>query len=332
MSWQRHGSVLAWPRDWQRPNKTEEWAYERCLATLGRAPFLEVLCFPWATLIDLQRNRRHERANELLDALYWAPPRITLRRVTIMQHIWAKDMLPQLQMLGITDVYWSHATHDEFEWPGGIRVHAFPLYPACYGTGTDPSMTLPSEQRPYLYSFIGAYQPGLYLSKVREWIYSLPPQPDVYVRQRHEWHYEGQVYREQVKGRLESADAVAQRKTHEQEYRNLLEKSIFSLCPSGSGPNSIRLWETLGAGGIPVILSDQLRLVGCSEDWQAACVFCPESEDEVMALPDKLDRLRRDMRALLKMRTAAHNLWRKEIQELKLVVPADFIRLSSWGK
>ena len=43
-------------------------------------------------------------------------------------------------------------------------------------------------------------------------------------------------------------------------YNKLLLKSRYTLAPSGSGPNSIRFWEALGAGSIPVLLADTLEL------------------------------------------------------------------------
>ena len=43
-------------------------------------------------------------------------------------------------------------------------------------------------------------------------------------------------------------------------YNEVLLKSIFTLAPSGTGPNSIRFWEALGAGSIPVLLADTLEL------------------------------------------------------------------------
>ena len=46
------------------------------------------------------------------------------------------------------------------------------------------------------------------------------------------------------------------RKKNEEEYIRVLEESIFCICPSGSGPNSIRLWEAVEFGCIPVIISD----------------------------------------------------------------------------
>jgi hypothetical protein len=43
-------------------------------------------------------------------------------------------------------------------------------------------------------------------------------------------------------------------------YINIMRNSVFSLCPSGSGPNSIRLWEALAFKCQPLVLSDGLDL------------------------------------------------------------------------
>ncbi len=49
---------------------------------------------------------------------------------------------------------------------------------------------------------------------------------------------------------------VAQR----EKYLDLLSRSIFVLCPKGAGPNSIRTYEAMRAGAIPVIISDKLEM------------------------------------------------------------------------
>lgn len=41
------------------------------------------------------------------------------------------------------------------------------------------------------------------------------------------------------------------------EYRELLGRSAFVLCPRGHGPSSFRLFETLAAGRVPVVISDR---------------------------------------------------------------------------
>jgi hypothetical protein len=64
------------------------------------------------------------------------------------------------------------------------------------------------------------------------------------------WHYEDNVYGNDKTARF-SEDCY---------YKQMLMDSKFSLCPLGTGPNSIRLWESLSFGSIPVILSDKLIL------------------------------------------------------------------------
>ena len=60
-------------------------------------------------------------------------------------------------------------------------------------------------------------------------------------------------------------------------YNRLLLESCFSLCPSGSGPNSIRLWESLACGSIPVLLADTLDLP-YGIDWKNAIIFYQEKD------------------------------------------------------
>jgi len=61
------------------------------------------------------------------------------------------------------------------------------------------------------------------------------------------------------------------------EFFDSLVSSKFVLCPAGTGPNSIRLFECLKLGVVPVVISDQwLRPVG--PDWDRFCIFVKESE------------------------------------------------------
>jgi len=45
--------------------------------------------------------------------------------------------------------------------------------------------------------------------------------------------------------------------TNHARYADILRRSKFILCPRGSGTSSIRLFETLRAGRVPIIISDQ---------------------------------------------------------------------------
>ena len=76
---------------------------------------------------------------------------------------------------------------------------------------------------------------------------------------RESWHFEQAVYDQQILGAAPDDSEVQQFTLKAQEYAEVLAKTVFSLCPSGSGPNSIRFWESLRHGCIPVLLSDTWR-------------------------------------------------------------------------
>ena len=61
------------------------------------------------------------------------------------------------------------------------------------------------------------------------------------------------------------------------EYADLLANSKFILCPRGIGPSSIRLFEAMQAGRVPVIISDDwARPRG--PVWDELAVFVPEGK------------------------------------------------------
>jgi len=288
---------------WQQPNATERFAAES-LAAAGLALGQSYQAFPWATWIDHARRGCSPES----------PPPVSSDlggiRATVCQHIWALEYLELFQRAGITDLFWSHATQ-KLTHVEGIRLHPFPLYPVRCATHPPTQPLLPPSQRPLLYSFQGAYTPGLYLTPVRHWLLELPPRPDTQLERRQEWHYEQAVYREQVQGQPADAARHAQLTAEANAYATTLKRSCFALCPSGSGPNSIRLWEALGYGSIPVILSDRLQLPGPAELWHAAALMVPETQAAVAALPSQLEALASDPQRLLAMQQAGQQLWRR---------------------
>lgn len=288
---------------WQQPNATEAFAAS-CLAAAEPTLNQGYLAFPWATCIDRVRCG------------FSVSPPVPCgvdqlgASVTVCQHIWALDHLDLFRRAGITDLFWSHATQG-LQHVDGIRIHPFPLYPVRCATHPPASSLLAPSERPLLYSFQGAYAPGLYLTPVRDWLLDLPLRPDAQLERRSEWHYEQAVYREQVLGQSADEARHAQLTAEADAYASTLQRSCFALCPSGSGPNSIRLWEALGYGAIPVILSDQLQLPGPAQLWQAAALVVPETEAAVAALPGQLEVLASDPQRLLAMQQAGQQLWRR---------------------
>jgi len=71
-------------------------------------------------------------------------------------------------------------------------------------------------------------------------------------------------------------------------YQNAIEASKFILCPRGIGVSSWRIFETMRAGRVPVIISDGW-VPPDGPDWNACCIRVKESEI------DSLPCLLRDM-------------------------------------
>ena len=286
------------PLLWQQPNATEAYAAEHLEHVSG------YVAFPWASWIDRARRGSPPELPQLNSPSAHGP------RVTVCQHIWALEHLELFQQAHITDLFWSHACQGVTQ-ISGIRLHPFPLYPVRCATHPPTTPLLLSTQRPLLYSFQGAYAPGLYLTPVRNWLLELPPRADTRMERRQEWHYEQSVYREQVEGHSADAARHAQLSAEAAAYATTLQCSCFALCPSGSGPNSIRLWEALGYGAIPVIISDKLELPGRPELWNAAALIVPENQAAVLALPSQLEALTSDPKRLLAIQQAGQKLWRR---------------------
>lgn len=63
---------------------------------------------------------------------------------------------------------------------------------------------------------------------------------------------------------------------HRRAFINLLQASKFSLCPRGRSPSSWRLYETLRAGRVPVIISDAWMPPPINTPWDEFSVRVPE--------------------------------------------------------
>ena len=94
----------------------------------------------------------------------------------------------------------------------------------------------------YLYAFRGASSSWLRkkLFKIKHW------PDDVSIAQSNNYnHWSIDPLYRQTKDELQK------------EYALLLDESLFFLCPRGAGSGSIRLFEVMQAGRVPVIISDK---------------------------------------------------------------------------
>lgn len=305
------GNILAFDRDWQYPAITEQHAFHRLRALGGVPDGVTYLAYPWATLFDkIQKgalDTDHYRAQ--FETFCRHIPQDTIK-VTVCQHVKLKEYLSFFETSGVSHVFWSHATvFDVTNSAATPRLHPFPLFPV---QNTTPPPPVNNAPRPHLFSFIGARSDQYYLSPVRNWILdTLKDHPAGLIVGRKTWHYDKVVYDHQILGKaLEDQQDLVEVKASSQ-FRAGLERSTFSLCPSGTGPNSIRLWESLAAGAIPVILSDAYIPPGPREIWENAAVICAESETAVISLPDRLAKIAATPGKLRDMRRLGHLLWER---------------------
>ena len=88
-------------------------------------------------------------------------------------------------------------------------------------------------------------------------------------------------------------------------YAGVLAASEFALCPRGAGTGSIRLFEAMQAGAVPVAISDRYVLPD-GPDWDAFLVRLPERAVAEGNLPERLAPYRGRSR---EMGRAARRAW-----------------------
>ncbi len=170
----------------------------------------------------------------------------------VCQHIRFEVMIPLLKNMGIDTLFTPHAVlGKKYE---GITVVPFPHY-AVNGCG-------PAAHKDILYSFI-----GFDTHWTRQKIFTPPQQPNIIIKRRGRWHF---------------SNSQAVRTQEKKEYQDVLSRSRFSLCPRGTGPSTVRFWESLQAGAIPVLISDATALP-TNFDWERCVIRIAETD--VMRIP-----------------------------------------------
>ncbi len=70
------------------------------------------------------------------------------------------------------------------------------------------------------------------------------------------------------------------------EYFDTVLNSCYTLCIRGNGNWSVRLWETLACGRIPIFVDTDCVLPEAGIDWKELCVWVDERE--LASLPERL--------------------------------------------
>ncbi len=189
--------------------------------------------------------------------------------------------------VGVTHLFWCHKVIGQDFIPGApdIKLLSFPLYPVNY---LDSLPSSKNEPR-YLYSFIGAEAKDFYLTNSRNLIEKhLKNDERSLIEIRKNWHFNQIVYDHQIRKSNNSNTEALINDDHSQAFLSSLGNSLFILCPSGSGPNSIRLWETIASGRIPVVLADTYEPPCDSDLWNLSTIVIKEDEESIISIPDRL--------------------------------------------
>lgn len=161
---------------------------------------------------------------------------------TICDHISFERIIDKMVSIGIKVLFISHLTTEE-------RARKITLKPMPQW----PMRTDKPAEKTMLYSFIGFVSHPL-----RKTLLNMQHPTGCVIKERPSWYFEDRKH-----------DANNQ-------YVKALSNSRYSLCPVGSGPSTIRFWESLVAGAIPVLISDKIKLP--EHDWENCIVRVPEGK------------------------------------------------------
>lgn len=187
---------------------------------------------------------------------------------------------------------------------------------------------IPKVNPEYLFSFRGAFN-GL---PVREQLADLDASSARIVDTSAEANY----IREHAPDAYDDPD---RKDNLQRRYGNLLQNSTFVLCPRGLAPSTVRIFETLKAGRIPVIIADDW-VPPEGPDWNACSVRIPEGE--ISTLPERLSTVEEQAPAMGEQarttweewfapEVSFHRIvnWCLDIQEERSL-PESLLRLTAW--
>jgi WD40 repeat protein len=228
---------------------------------------------PWASIIDKSINIKIL----LIELLKYID--LKKKYITCCQHISFRRIIPVLKILNIKTLYTPHKIKNE-DMINDINISPCPLYAVNLEDNNRNiefrDINYIDTKRDILYSFMGGYQ-NFYLTNIRKRIFEIKHPKNTFIKHTGDWHFNSIVYKYQVRNKLLSQNDINRDINNTKIYNLLLLKSKFSLCPSGSGPNTIRFWESLGVGCIPILLSDTLELPK-HELWNDAILIVKEKD------------------------------------------------------
>lgn len=153
------------------------------------------------------------------------------------------------------------------------------------------TFTVLTKEAEYLYAFIGSVE----TAPVRKRLHTLS-------HSRGFFQDTAAEYRRVLYGQM----PCEEREEYSRRYADTAKASKFILCPRGLGTSSMRLFDTMRMGRVPVILADQW-VEPHGPRWDEFSVRIPESE--FACLPTLLEKLEPEAPAMAALARAEWERW-----------------------
>lgn len=223
---------------------------------------------------------------------------------TVCQHINWHKLLGFWKKIGIKNIHLSHLSQKSYKFSLD-NISLFPWH-ICAANIENPYRNKGikikrCEEKKYFCSFVGGYN-RWYPYDTREQLYQLlKDNNEVYFKLKNSWFFNNIVYKKQIKKQTLLEYEVSLEEVETFEYNTVLSDSVFSLCPEGTGPNTIRLWESMAIGSIPVLFeNDWIRPNIEGYDWDDFSVTVSTTDfknvfDILKSTPaDKIENMRQN--------------------------------------
>ena len=111
-----------------------------------------------------------------------------------------------------------------------------------YSCNYDIDYSKPWEEREYDFSFMGDFGTHTTRGKIHQF---LRDRPNTAFIDTKNWHFYSDKKTQTI---------------NKKNYIELLGNTKYSLCPRGTGPSTIRIWESMAMNSCPIIFSDYLKM------------------------------------------------------------------------
>jgi len=293
--------IISYDNHYQSPNKTELNSlnqFNSYLTESNKKQNAVYVAFPWAEYLDIYNyqwqdefpENKKSKFKDLTNAYNDIRNKIenikgNVEIFTVCQHVNAfYDSLPSLfKNLNIKTIFWSHLpketnsnsyrnNHKIWDqdalksFKESFNILPYYLYPV------QAAETLSKKEyfseRHTLVSFQGALGNEWYLDNNRENIANIPTDDQIKIIIKDNWHYHDIIF-----------NHANDKKFLDNMYIDLLKNSEYTLCPIGTGHNTIRLWEAINTGTIPVFIDNYPEFYEvCDTKIADNCIFIKSSD------------------------------------------------------